>query len=646
MFKNSKKTIVLILISIMLIVPTGCNGTNNSSVSDGSVFYGNYSIDLNTLVPYYLPDTTGKKIVANTMDGLITNDRFGRYVGAMAESWKSNEDKSIWTFKIREDAMWYDCEGKEVRPVTARDFVDGMRYYSDHKNCKADVSMIKNIVKGLDKYYSDLQTKDDTSIPEYKKKEELQVDRQILVDRFDDMVGVKALDEHTVEYTLTQPCSYFESFMVTELFLPINYEFAMDCGKQYGTDIEYLLYTGPYYLSEWRTGVEFVMDKNPLYHSVDEIKIDKLVLRKISNSNTTIEMFQRGELSGANIPSNEIGNYLQDEELGKYVTFKDKSSVAYWFYLNFASINPEWNAFVQNEDFRKSLRHALDRKTLAAIYNNVNPEDMLCNTIIPEGVCFDENGIDYTDYPGLKEIKEVGEKTYNQELAREYFMKAVDAVTDGNGKINGVSAGTVDMKNSLKFDVDGKLPLQVVYTHGPSTTDIQEAQVIKATIEKAIGPENIQILFYQTGDDKYTSCNQYLGYDISYDNYSLKYCDPYAQLGRLRVNGEVNDGRIDIPEYEELVEEGVNKTVLSERYECFSKAEQLLIEGCYIIPWENGGGVFSMTRMIPFLAPRGGFGLSRFSYRGEELSEDPITNEEYKRLEAEFYKELEALNNN
>lgn len=641
-----KKITALILICTLSMSMAGCGKSADTSLgtsSDEAVFYGSYSIDLNLLIPYYLPDTTGKKIVANTMDGLITNDRFGRYIGAMADTWEANEDKSVWTFHIREGAMWYDNNGKEIRPVTASDYVDGMRYYADHKNSKADISMIKNVIEGLDKYYSDLQTKDDTSVPDYRKPEDLKVDRQVLVDRFDDIVGVKALDEHTVQYTLTQSCPYFESFLVTELFLPINYNFAMECGKRYGTDVEFLQYTGPYYLSEWRTGVQFVMNKNPLYHSADDISMEKLVLKKISNTNTTIEMFQRHELTSANIPGNEVDNYLKDDKLSKYVTFKDKSSVVFWFYINFESINPEWNAFVQNDDFRKAMRYALDRKTLASIFNSVNPEDMLCNTIVPEGVCFDENGTDYTDYPELKEIKDLSENTYDPKLAKEYFQKSLNELTEADGTIKGVSPGTIDMKNSLKFDVDGKLPLEVVYTHGPANGDIQGAQVLKATLENIFGTENINVLFYQTGDDKYTSCNQYGGFDISYDSFSFKYCDPYAQLGRLCATGEVNDGKFAVDAYEALLEEGSSKIVLSERYEAFAKAEAILINGGYIIPWENGGGVFCMTRLIPFLAPRGGFGLSRFSYRGTKLSEEPITQEDYDKFEKEFYEELNSL---
>ena len=72
----------------------------------------------------------------------------------------------------------------------------------------------------------------------------------------------------------------------------------------------------------------------------------------------------------------------------------------------------------------------------------------------------------------------------------------------------------------------------------------------------------------------------------------------------------------------------------------FAQAEGMLINGGYIIPWESGGGTYGMTREIPFTAPRGGFGLSRFKYKGMQLSEEPISAEQYKQLEDEFYEQL------
>ncbi|MEG1528166.1 MAG: ABC transporter substrate-binding protein [Clostridia bacterium] len=636
-----------ILMTITCVFALSACGEENK----GKTYYASYAIDLNLISPFNLPDTTGKKIIANTMEGLIINDRFGRYVGASAETWESNADKSVWTFHLRDNIFWFDCKGEKVREVLATDWADAMKYYSDHKNTKADISMIKTVISGLETYYENIRIKDDTSIPDYKKPANIKNStRQELVDQFDTIVGVKADNAtKTVTYTLTQSIPYFESFLVTELFLPLNIEFALNCKEMFGADCDKLLYNGPYFLKTWRTGVEFVLSKNPAHYDAVNMKVDTIKLQKVSNTNTTIEMFLRGELTSANIPGDEVANYLGNAKYKDYVNFKDKSTVTFWFYQNFQSLNKEFDTFIHNDNFRKALRHGVNRTAMARIYNNINPEAMLTNTIIPEGVCFDENGVDYTDYPELKAIKDLKDTIYNEEEAKRYFALALAELVEADGKtIKGVTPGTVSMRNSITFEMDGKLPIDLVFTHGPDSNDIQVAQVFKAAIEGLFadkdGNKLINVRMFQTGDDKYVSCNQYMGFDISCDSYSFKYGDPLAQLGRLTSQGEVNDGKFVIEGYDELVKQAAACTVLSQRYKIFSELEAMLINGGYLIPWENGGGVFEMTRAIPFLAPRGGFGLSRFSYRWMDTQEEPLTTEEYKKYEKEFNDALAALN--
>ena len=560
-------------IALAMLLTVSClSGCGSKSVNTAE-FLGTYSTDVTSLIPFYLPDTTGKKVISNVIDGLIETDRFGAFVPSLAESWEHNDDYSVWTFHLRKDAKWYDSKGAEVAPVTAQDFVDGMRFVADHKKTKSDMSIIKSVIAGLGEYYDTLVDFDDPNLAASKKPEG---PREKLEAQFDDTVGVKALDEYTVQYTLTAPVPYFESFLVTEIFLPNHKEFSDQCGTKFGTSL---------------TG-------------------------------------------------DQVEHYMQDPEWGQYVTLRDKSSVNFWFFPNFESPNSEFNAFVQNEDFRLALYHALDRVTIAQLYNPYDTEDMLTNLICPEDVCYDENGIDYTDYAPLKEIKERGAATYDPALAKEYFEKALSAVTDGSGNIRGASAGEVKMGRTFSFQTDGKLPLQLVYVHGASSDEVSMAQIIKMNLEEVFGSENIEVILSQFTGDKYNDVIAPGNFDFAYDNYSFKYADPLSQLDRLTTGGAVNDGRYSLPQFDALVKEASEKLVASERYELFAQAEGMLINGGYIIPWESGGGTYGMTREIPFTAPRGGFGLSRFKYKGMQLSEEPISAEQYKQLEDEFYEQL------
>ncbi len=636
MKKFASRLLPLALAALLTVsCVTGCSSTGAGTTE----YLGTYGTDVTSLVPYYLPDTTGKKVISNVIDGLIETDRFGKYVPALAESWTHNDDYTVWTFTLREDAKWYDYQGNEVAQLTAQDFVDGLRFVADHKNTKSDLSIVRNVIEGLSDYYYMLVDFDDPELAEADKPEG---PREAIEAKFDEMVGVKALDERTVEYTLSAPVPYFESFLLTEIFLPNHKEFSDQCGEQFGTAPDKLLYCGAYVLDSWQRNKEFVLTKNENYYDADKVTVERIVLQKITDGAATVEMFKRGELTGTSLTGDQVDHYMQDETWGQYVTLRDKSTVNFWFFANFESPNTEFDAFVHNENFRKALYHGLDRATLGELYNPYGAEDMLVNTVCPSDVCIDENGKDYTDYSPLKEIKDRGAATYDPALAKEYFDKAVSEVTDGNGNINGAKAGEVKMGRTFAFNTDGRLPLQMVYVHGSSSDDVAMAQLIKMNLENVFGSENIEVILSQFTGDKYNDVIAPGNFDFSYDNYSFKYADPLSQLDRLTTGGAVNDGRYSLPAFDELVREADKKLVASERYALFAEAEAMLIDGCYIFPWECGGGTYGMSREIPFTAPRGGFGLARFKYKGVQLSEEPVSAEQYAQYEEAFKAELQG----
>lgn len=631
-------TIIMIFLAGILVIATaaGCSGAKVSTTE----YLGTYDTDVTTLVPFNIPESTGKKVIANVLDGLIETDKYGNYVPSLATEWSHNDDYTEWTFKLRDDASWYDSKGKQAAQVTAQDFVDGLRFVADHKNTKSDMSIVKTVISGLEDYYNSLVDFDD---PNLAADEKPQGTRKELEAKFDSTVGVQAVDLQTVKFTLTQSVPYFESFLVTELFLPNHKEFSDKCGNKFGTSPANLLYCGAYVLDKWQRNKEFVLVKNDNYYDADKVTVKRIKLQKIADT-STVEMFKRGELTSTTLKGDQVEHYKQDSKWGQYVTLKDKSSVNYWFSMNFKSENSEFNAFVQNENFRKALYYGFDRVTIAKIYNPYGAEDMLINTVCPNELFIDEKGKDYTDYEALKPIKEQGAATYDPAKAQEYFAKAVKEVTDGNGNITGAKAGEVKFGKQLTFTLDGKLPLQLVYIHGSDSDEVAQAQLIKLNLEEVFGKTNVEVILAQYTGEKYNDVIAPGYFDFCYDSYSIKYADPLAQLERLKTGGSVNDGKFSLPEFDELVTEAAGKLKASERYELFSKAEALLINGAYILPWESDGGVYGMSREVPFTAPRGGFGLSRFKYKGIVLQKEPVSAEQYKQLKEQFSKELAGQN--
>lgn len=424
-------------------------------------FSTTYVTEVKTLDPFLLLDTTAQKVTANTQDSLVENDRFGRYVPSLAQSWNHNSDFSVWTFKLRKGLKWVDSQGKETQyEITADDFVEGMRFIADPKNGIKNVSIIRKEVKGLNDYYYDL-----SDIDSGKKKD---ITREQALSNFDNNVGVKAIDNYTVQYTLTHSIPYFLSYLVTELFFPVEKKFLNQVGAEnYGTSKDKLLFDGAYVISDWQRDKSITLSKNDYYWDKGNINVKIINFQKVSDDSITAQMFERGEITSATLQADQV-KAIQGTKWAEDVNLRDKSSVTYWFYMNYTSANPEFKAFVNNLNFRKALYYGIDMVKLQQLYNPYNPESMIRNTIIPDEVIYDSKGVDYTDYPGLKEIK--SSNPYNPTLAKQYMEKAIEELVDKDGKIKGVEPKTIDMLPIAKFNVDGKLPVQILFPHSTDST--------------------------------------------------------------------------------------------------------------------------------------------------------------------------------
>ena len=141
----------------------------------------------------YSGDNTN--VITNLVDGLLENDNYGNLVPALAEDWSVSKDGLTYTYKLRQDAKWFTADGEEYAPIKAQDFVTGIKYAADNKSQALD--LIQNSIKGLDDYVTG--TNSDFS-----------------------NVGVKALDDYTVQYTLTRPEPFWNSKTTNSILFPVN----------------------------------------------------------------------------------------------------------------------------------------------------------------------------------------------------------------------------------------------------------------------------------------------------------------------------------------------------------------------------------------------------------------------------------------
>ena len=177
-----KKGKVLAVAGVTLLAAgflAACSGSNASKASSGAdKNYGYvYTTDPTTLDYTVSSKSATQDLTTNIVDGLMENDKYGNLVPSLAEDWSVSKDGLTYTYKIRKGVKWYDADGEEHGEVTAKDFVTGLKHAADKKS--EELPLVQGSIKGLDDY---VQGK----ITDFSQ------------------VGVKAVDDYTLEYTFEQ----------------------------------------------------------------------------------------------------------------------------------------------------------------------------------------------------------------------------------------------------------------------------------------------------------------------------------------------------------------------------------------------------------------------------------------------------------
>ena len=248
-----KKSKVFLLAAVGLLsvgVLTACSSSSKTSGKTYNYVYGGDPATLDYVSTNKKNMTTA---VSNGVDGLFENDQYGNLKPSVAENWSVSQDGLTYTYKIRKGIKWYTSDGEEYANVTAKDFVTGLKHAAD-TNSEA-IYLLQNSVKGLNDYLSGAN-KDFSN------------------------VGIKAVDDYTLQYTLSQPEPYWNSKLTYSVTWPVNGEFLKSKGKDFGksTDPTSILYNGPYLLKSLTTKSSIEFTKNENYWDKDNVYFDTVKL--------------------------------------------------------------------------------------------------------------------------------------------------------------------------------------------------------------------------------------------------------------------------------------------------------------------------------------------------------------------------------
>ena len=650
--KEMKSSKIFALAGVTLLAAAtlaACSGSGSSAKTEKTFSYI-YETDPDNL--NYL--TTGKaataNITSNVVDGLLENDRYGNFVPSMAEDWSVSKDGLTYTYTIRKDAKWYTSEGEEYATVKAQDFVTGLKYAADKKS--DGLYLVQESIKGLDAYVKG-------EIKDFAE------------------VGIKALDDHTVQYTLNKPESFWNSKTTMGVMAPVNEEFLNSKGDDFakGTDPSSILYNGPFLLKSIvaKSSVEF--EKNPNYWDKDNVHLDKVKLSfwDGQDTNKPTEAFKDGSFTMARLfPTS--ASYSETEKTFKdNIVYTQQDSTTYLVGTNIdrqsykytSKTTDEEKASTKkallNKDFRQAIAFGFDRTAYASQVNGASgATKLLRNLFVPPtfvqadgknfGELVKEKLVTYGDEWSNVNLDDAQDGLYNPDKAKAEFAKAKTAL----------------QAEGVKFPIHLDMPVDQT-----NTTKVQRVQSFKQSVEENLGSDNVVIDIQQLQKDDVQNITYFAetaageDWDIS-DNvgWSPDYIDPSTYLDIIKPSvGEntktylgfdsgTNNAaakQVGLEDYEKMVvEAGEETTDVSKRYEKYAAAQAWLTDSALLIPTTSQTGRPMLSKMVPFTLPfaySGNKGMSEaLLYKYLEVQDKAVTTDEYQKAQEKWLKEKEGSN--
>ncbi len=290
-----------------------------------------------SLDPSLATDTTSVDCIRNTF---ISLTQFHPVTGAvepyLATDWEVSEDGLVYTFHLRDDINWvkYDAITGEVtaqRPVTALDVEYGVKRTID-PNTASDYAYVLYVIKNAEGVNS--------------SEEGLTLDD----------VGVKALDDYTLEFTLEYPASYFPAIAGMWVGNPMPQEPIDEFGDRW-IEPGFIWTNGPMVITEWIHGGSMQMEKNPLWVNADDIQIEVIDMVMVQEASTAFAMYENNELDSTGVPLPEIDRVKADPVLS--VEYYNAPAACTYFY-GFTHTKPPFD----DVRVRTAFSAAIDRATL------------------------------------------------------------------------------------------------------------------------------------------------------------------------------------------------------------------------------------------------------------------------------------------
>lgn len=645
-----KKSKVLALAGVSLLsvgVLAACSSSSKGK-SEATSYNYVYTADPETLDYVTSGKASTADFVTNGVDGLLENDQYGNFVPSIAESWTVSKDGLTYTYKIRKDAKWYTSEGEEYGDVTAQDFVTGLKHAADKKS--EALYLVQQSVKGLDDYVNGKITDFST-------------------------VGVKAVDDHTLQYTLNQPEPQWNSKTTSQILWPVNAEFLKKQGDKFGqsTDPSSILYNGPFLMKSITAKSAVEYQKNENYWDKENVHIDTIKLAYFDgqDQDALARNFKDGAYTVARVypTSSNYAGIEKDFKDNIYFTSPaagvgvmsvniDRQSYNHTSKTTDAQKSSTKKAIL-NKDFRQALNFAIDRKSYSA---QINGEEgapyAIRNTYVPPTFV----------QAGEKSFGDLVEEKLDT-LGEEW--KGVQLEDGQDGIFNAEKAKAEFAKAKAALQAEGvefpiHLDLPVSQTAKPL---INRAQSLKQSVEKTLGAENVVVDIQQMAEDDLYNITYYApnaaaeDWDISVlVGWNPDYQDPSTYLDILKTTstettktylgfeGADNAAakQVGLDEFDRLVNEAGKETSdVVTRYEKYAAAQAWLTDNSLVVPlMANPGAAPFISRIEPFSGAYAQTGNKTGStyFKRIKVQNEVVTKKDYEAARKKWLKEKEESN--
>lgn len=493
------------------------NKTNNSSTNTGGETLAadqtlrfSFTSEVPTFDPAQAQDNVAHTMLNMMYEGLVAMDEDGQAVPANAEKWEIDGTK--YTFHLRQDAKWSNGDA-----VTANDYVRSWERVLSPETSPAPpyANMLYDYIQGA-KEYNEGKIKD-----------------------FNE-VGVKALDEYTLEVNIINPTPYFLGLTSFYTYFPVH-ESVKDDAK-WAVNKDKMITNGPFILTGWEIGQSYELAKNDNFHGKDEVKLNNIQISVVDSAATQLAAYKNGEVDYAGQPVGEIpADQLPSVRQELKDDFTNRSIASVYYYQFNVTAKPFDNAKI-----RKAFSMAIDRQTL--IDKVTLGGETAAFGFVPYGIV-GANG---------EEFRKSNPDTYFS-----YNVEDAKKLLEEGMKEAGYTT----------------LP-EISLLYNTSENHKRIALAIGDMWKKALG---VDIKLVNQEFQVYITTRQNLDYQVARAGWVSDYNDPMSFMSMWTTDNGNNNSGYSNKEYDQLITDAQKTGDEKAREEMIAKAEKILVEDDMVV---------------------------------------------------------------